>query len=430
MARDEDIDAAEGAPASGGDDTAVADETVTRHLFALGSSDGMPPLAAVFKTRGRGGRRRRDSEPPEGDPRAEPASERRKTPPPEHFRATPSEPPRPAQQTPSPPPVDPPSALLAPPVVEQRPSRPADPEPAASVEEVDDNTVEQVAATPPGLESVIPPNADPVWARDAVLSLATQYVSAHRTPSEGAWFAELFRNEYLLAHPMRDGKATAREAELIERALSVASGGRILDLCCGYGRHTISLARRGYEVVGLDLSMDLLQHALNRAHAEALSIKFVHGDMRDLHFEEVFDGAFCADTSFGAFEDVENIHVLRGVHRALKRGGRLLIDVINRDYAVLEIPNRNWWEGRGCLVQEDIEFDYRSSRLRIKRFLVFADGMERVYDISLRLFSLHELVRMLELVGFRVVQTSGSLHTAGAFFGPQSERIIVTAEKV
>lgn len=284
-------------------------------------------------------------------------------------------------------------------------------------------------AVPTHLADIIPPDADPVWAAQAVLGLASARAKANRTPADGAWFAEVFRNEYLLAHPMRADHTSEREAEFIENQLCVATGGRLFDLCCGYGRHTLPLARKGFELVGLDLSLDMLKHALTQAQKESLSIKFVHGDMRDLNFDEVFDGGYSLDTSFGFFSDAENLMVLRGVHRALKSGGRFVLDIANRDFAIRDIPNRNWWEGDGCLVQEDIEFNHLESRLRIKRFLVFADGLQREYDISLRLYSAHELTRMLALVGFEVVDISGSTHTAGAFFGDASHRIIVTAQK-
>ena len=219
------------------------------------------------------------------------------------------------------------------------------------------------------------------------------------------------------------------EASFIETSLRVPAGGRILDLACGYGRHTIPLAAKGYELVGLDLSLDMLKAALTRAQAESLAIKFVHGDMRDLNFRELFDGAFCYDSSFGFFSEPENLMVLRGLGDALKRGGRLLIDVANRDYAIRGIPTRNWWEGDGCLVQEDIEFDHTTSRLAIKRFAVFADGMQREYNISMRLYSLHELLRMLQMVGFEVREVSGNRNTPGSFFGAESNRLIVLAEK-
>jgi SAM-dependent methyltransferase len=320
-------------------------------------------------------------------------------------------------------------------VAQTPPPVPPPPPPAPKVEAAApdaEDSIEIPDDTEPAARVGLPENAvdlDPALAVDTILSLARKSAAVRRTPTAGAWFAELFGNDYFLAHPQRLGPATTREVEFIEAALRIPNGGRILDLCCGYGRHTVPLAAKGYELVGLDLSLDMLKAALGRAQANSLAIKFVHGDMRDLNFREVFDGVYSFDSSFGFFTEPENLMVLRGVHDALKRGGRFVLDVANRDSAIRGIPTRNWWEGDGCLVQEDIEFDYMTSRLVIKRFAVFADGMQREYNISMRLYAVHELVRMLQMVGFEVRELSGNRHTTGAFFGPESNRIILVAEK-
>ena len=274
-----------------------------------------------------------------------------------------------------------------------------------------------------------PVDIDPGTAVDAVLGFARHNAAVKRTPSAGAWFSELFNADFFLGAPATSSAHTEREAEFIARALGVASGGRLLDLACGYGRHAIALAARGYDLVGLDLSLDMLKAALARAQKASLAIKFVHGDMRDLNFQQVFDGAYCVDTSFGYFSEPENLMVLRGLSDALKSGGRLLLDVANRDYCLKSVPTRNWWEGDGCLVQEDVEFDYVASRVAIKRFSVFADGTQQESNISVRLYALHELTRMLQVAGFEIREVSGHRHTPGAFFGAESARLMVVAQK-
>lgn len=387
------------------------DDAPKERLFSFGDDAGEVPLAAVFKTRRRRGRRREDG-------------------------ASPST---------LPPVASPPG---------QRPVSGADldvidvvggefaeqsPEESFDVLLTDDFRVAEPASPPPRplvpehhgprIADVIPPDADPVWAREAVLSLAEERMAERRRNSDGAWYHEVFSSDYLKVEPPHGDAPLRTEVDLIESSLALPAGGRVLDLGCGYGRHTVPLARRGYEMVGLDLSLDLLQNALRRAQAKGASIKFVHGDMRDLGFDGVFDGAFSFNTAFGYFSEPENLMVLRGVHKALKPGGRFLIDITNRDHAIADLPTRNWWEGDSCLIQEDVDFDHLTSRLMIKRFLVFSDGTQREYDIALRLYSPHELLAMLRLVGFRFVELSGSLHYKGAFFGALSDRIIMTVEK-
>lgn len=279
------------------------------------------------------------------------------------------------------------------------------------------------------LEELLPEDADPVWAHTRMLEEVERKAAERRTPSEGAWFSELFNREYPLGYPDRSAFARPAEIDFIERALDLVKGGRILDLACGDGRHAIPLSRRGYEVVGIDLSLAMLERGLGRIQPPNLPVKLVHGDMRDLRFTEVFDGACLLGTGLGYFTEVENLGVLRGLQRALKRGGRLVIQVANRDNLVQSVPNRAWWAGDGCLIQEDIEFDVLTSRLKVRRYMVFGDGRERTHDIDVRLYAAHELRQMLELVGLRVEEVSGAVETRGAFFGACSPTIWMTAVK-
>ncbi len=410
MTRNEDRDRPS-TSTNGGDSGRTAAGEAKERLFAIGESDGAAPLAAVFKTR----RNRK--------PRAE------STPPPERNLTQGS---REDERYPLA--SDPPLDVLD--VLDDNDLEmdARSPDESFDVLLTDDFRVSgtsqppPVPAAPASLEDFVPADADPTWIREMVMGVAEQN-AGQRPRIDGAWFQELFSLDYVRSEPPTTSEQLRTEVDFIESTLSVPSGGRLLDLGCGYGRHTVPLARRGYEMVGLDLSLELLQNALRRAQAKQASIKFVHGDLRDLEFNGVFDGAYCFNTTFGYFTDAENLMVLRGVHRALKPGARFLIDVANRDQAIQSIPVRNWWEGDGCLIQEDVDFDHLTSRLMIKRFLVYADGTQREYDITLRLFSPHELLAMLRLVGFRYVDLSGSLHTPGAFFGAGSERILLTVER-
>ena len=112
-----------------------------------------------------------------------------------------------------------------------------------------------------------------------------------------------------------------------------------------------------------------------------------------------------------------------------KRNGRFVIEVLNRDDVIGELPTRVWWEGDGCVVLEEVEFNYFSSRINSNRSVVFDDGRQIEQEISVRAYSLHELGKLLHSAGFRVVEVSGSVHTRGRFFGNQSRHIIVVAEK-
>jgi SAM-dependent methyltransferase len=243
------------------------------------------------------------------------------------------------------------------------------------------------------------------------------------------WFEEVFDEDYLRTLPFMSADQTLREVEFIESSLGVKPGGQVLDIGCGYGRHAIELAQRGLEVTGLDLSLPLLLRAADEAQKRSMSVNFVHADMREMAFEKQFDGIYCMLTSFGYFDEETNLRVAEGFARALKPGGRFLLDIVNRDYVVSDLPSRVWWEGNGCVVLEEVDFNFHTSRILTHRSIVFEDGRQVEQEISVRAYSLHEIGRLLRQAGFRVVDISGGLATRGHFFGATSRNLLILAEK-
>jgi SAM-dependent methyltransferase len=281
------------------------------------------------------------------------------------------------------------------------------------------------AAPPPA-----PAAKKPVVARAAAVAAERAAPDSGKRPRRGKpWFEEIFDEDYLRTLPFLTPQATQSEAQFVIDAMSIQPGAQLLDLGCGYGRHAMELAARGFHLVGLDLSLPLLLRGADEAQRRGLSINFVHGDMRELDFDAQFDGVYCLFSTFGYFDDETNKKTASNVARALKPGGRAVLEVLNRDYVIHELPTRVWWEGDGCVVLEEVDFNYFSSRVHSNRSVVFDDGRQIEQEISVRAYSLHELGKLLHSAGFRVVEVSGSLHTRGRFFGNQSRHIIVVAEK-
>jgi SAM-dependent methyltransferase len=243
------------------------------------------------------------------------------------------------------------------------------------------------------------------------------------------WFEEIFDEDYLRTLPFMTAQQTLRETAFIKEALSPPAEGEVLDIACGYGRHAIELGQRGYRVTGLDLSLPLLIRAADEAQRRSLSVNFVHADMREMAYDSQFDAAYCVLTSFGYFDEETNLRVASSICRAIKPGGRFLVDTINRDYVVSDLPSRTWWEGDGCVVLEEVDFNFHTSRVLIRRSIVFGDGRQVESEISIRVYSLHELGRVLRRAGFQIVEASGSLANKEPFLGASSRHVVLVCER-
>lgn len=273
------------------------------------------------------------------------------------------------------------------------------------------------------------PPAPPPKAKPSTPSQSTQSKIEGKGARGKPWFVDLFDEDYLRTLPFLTPQATQSEAEFVIEAMGLSPGAQVLDIGCGYGRHAMELAARGFHVVGLDLSTPLLVRGGEEAMRRGLEINFVRGDMRELDFDAQFDGAYCMFSTFGYFDDETNKKTVSNIARALKPGGRVMIEILNRDYVIADLPTRVWWEGEGCVVLEEVELNYFSSRIQVNRSVVFDDGRQLEQEISVRAYSLHEVGKLMHAAGFRVLEVSGGYHTRGRFFGNQSRHIIVLAER-
>ena len=252
---------------------------------------------------------------------------------------------------------------------------------------------------------------------------------AERRSTRRPWWEEAFSDDFARADAPLTLQQIKAEVDFIERSLGVAAGGVILDLCCGAGHHAVELSSRGYGIVGYDLSLYQLSLAAEVAQDRNQKINFLQGDVREMAFEETFDGMYCWNTSFGYFEEEKNFQVAERMFKALRSGGMLLLDVVNRDFVAQQTPNCLWYEGDSAVCMDDMSIDFITSRLRVKRQVMLDDGRQKEIYFSVRVYSLHELGKLLHDVGFRVTQASGHLAHPGVFFGAQSPRIIILAQK-
>ncbi len=302
---------------------------------------------------------------------------------------------------------------------------PTEPPEAPEAEPDASGTAEGRAQNPP------PPPAGASGSEEAEVELAVAESPGAAPPPERRrpWFEDFFNDDYLRTVIPPTAKVVRRECDFIERTLGLERGATILDVGCGLGLHAVELSERGYLVVGLDISLPMLSRAADEAQDRGLKINFLHGDMREMEFEGAFDAVLCWGTTFGYFDDEGNKNVVQRLYRSLKPKGLLLLDVTNRDHVIGSQPNLVWFEGDGCVCMEETNVNYFSSRLEVKRTVMLDDGMQWDRLYSIRLYALHELGQLLHAEGFRVAEVTGRTATPKVFFGADSPRLMILAER-
>lgn len=218
---------------------------------------------------------------------------------------------------------------------------------------------------------------------------------------------------------------TEREIELIWRLLELQPGMAVLDLACGHGRIANGLARRGCQVTGLDITPAFLEQARQEAATFGVQVDYLQGDMRALPWTERFDRIINWFTAYGYFSDADNRLVLAEAQRALKLGGRLLLELNNREYVLRHYQHATIVEREGNYMLDRVHYDMLTGRNHVERTII-REGQMRQMRFSVRFFTYPELATWLEQAGFGHV---AGYNEAGQVLTLESRRMIVMAEK-
>jgi SAM-dependent methyltransferase len=216
------------------------------------------------------------------------------------------------------------------------------------------------------------------------------------------WYRSAFPPEETLKRPWAD--RTGAEVDRALAMLGADGGGRVLDMACGTGRHSHELARRGFDVVGVDISPDLLKIAEADAEAESLAASFVVADLRELDFKEEFDFVLnLNDGAIGYFEtEEENHRTFEVIAAALRPGGGNLLQLPNVLYAENHLPQVTWIAGEGMVELIDHRWEPRTRYLEGSTMpILVGEVFEGVAPIPFRqrLYSVEELTEVYESVG-------------------------------
>ncbi len=223
------------------------------------------------------------------------------------------------------------------------------------------------------------------------------------------WWRDFFDEDYpVLYAPALDPERTEREVACAVALLRLREGSRLLDLCCGTGRHAIALRRRGLRVAGVDSSFKLLKLAQERAGKVGAFPAWVGGDARELPLRAgAFDAAICLFNSIGYGTDAEALAMLREARRCAPA---LLLETVHRDEHVRNAAPGGvfeWAERDGVriLVERRIEpvSGISSAKFRMQR----AGQADVIKDFRHRLYAATELVALLRKAGYERIDCYG-----------------------
>jgi D-alanine-D-alanine ligase len=251
------------------------------------------------------------------------------------------------------------------------------------------------------------------------------------------WWRRIFNSLYLKtdADVVDDQCITKAEVDLFSEILRLSPEDKILDLCCGQGRHYLELAKRGFNnVEGLDRSHYLIQKAKLQAKKEGLPIKFREGDGRKLLIPpDTFDVVMILGNSYGYFETVQDdLRVLREVFRVLRPWGRVLIDVADGEYLRENFQPRSWeWIDKKHFVCRERSLSIDKQRLLSREVITHTTkGVLIDQFYAERLYTKERLAEFLKTAGFDSINFHEEISAdsqRNQDLGMMERRILVTA---
>ena len=233
------------------------------------------------------------------------------------------------------------------------------------------------------------------------------------------WGSVMFSQQRLADSPA--------EVEKIVSLLGLRPGARVLDLCCGVGRHSLELARRGFRVTGVDRTQRYLEQASGQADKEGLMVEFVRDDMRTFCRPDAFDAVINMFTSFSYFEDPEeDRQVVVNVYRSLKSGGAFILETIGKEVLARIFLESDWHEENGILVLQERKVSKNWGWME-NRWIMLKDNKRTEFKVTHRLYSATELAAVLAGCGFAQVDVYGDL--SGSAYDHTARRMILVGRR-
>ncbi|MBI4050800.1 MAG: class I SAM-dependent methyltransferase [Candidatus Doudnabacteria bacterium] len=243
------------------------------------------------------------------------------------------------------------------------------------------------------------------------------------------WWKSFFDQNYLeFQETAGTFKHTKKEVNFLVKNLPLKKNHKVLDLCCGHGRHSLELAHRGYSVTGLDYSNYELEIARKLAVKKGLKIKLRQGDARNFRFAQKFDVIINMFTAFGHGSEEDDEDIIKSVSRNVKRRGKFFIDLRNLAWLWRNYRAKDKLIFKNSMrVEMARRFDFLTGINHEKRRIYTKKG-NKLYESSLRMYSLKEIAGLLSRHGLKVENYWGSYD--GHPLGLDTKRMLVLAQKI
>ncbi|MEM7125506.1 MAG: class I SAM-dependent methyltransferase [Chloroflexota bacterium] len=230
-----------------------------------------------------------------------------------------------------------------------------------------------------------------------------------------------------LNHPLIQLERTQKEVDFLLTQLQPSPQATILDVGCGFGRHTIELAKRGFTVIGIDPSTAMINAARDAAQKENVAVEFFEIGGEDFHHSPPFEIILCLFTTLGQMSNGEdNSGMLMNLYRLLRPDGHLVIEVPQKDtyLANLKLHDRFGDEQNFTDIQR--HYDPKASIVSERFTIGTPDGLDE-YFLQYRLYQMDDLVHLLQNAGFQPKEWFANAD--GAMLCQDSPMMIVMSQR-
>lgn len=223
------------------------------------------------------------------------------------------------------------------------------------------------------------------------------------------WYEELFSNYAKQYDKESFTQGTFRECDFIESEINYDKTKRILDVGCGTGRHAIELAKRGYDVTGIDLSDDQLNRAREKAAKQNVTVNFIKADARNFSFDEKYDLVIMiCEGAFSLMEtDEMNFQILQCIKESLEPKGKLIFTCLNALYPLYHSV-KDFLNDDSTMDVKESTFDLMTFREREEFHVTGDDGTLKNIVSNERFYAPSEITWMLNTLGFRDIFIGGA----------------------